>query len=101
MSANTLFSGPFVHIEDESGNPIVGAKITVFIAGLSTPQAVYHDAALAVPWVQPIVTNAAGNSDDPIYVSPTPALKIVVVDADDVPVSGWPIDNWSPSQVAS
>ena len=101
MSANCLFSQPLALIQDALGNPIVGAKITTFIAGTSTPLDVYHTPVPDTPWSQPIVTNAAGQSSGPIYVSPTPAIKIVVVDANDVPVAGFPMDQWSPSQVAS
>lgn len=101
MAANTLFSGPFVYLQDASGNPIVGGEITTFAAGTSTPQPVYTDAGLSVAWTQPIVTNSAGQSTGPVYVTPTPALKIVAVDSNGVSVTGYPIDNWSPSEVAS
>jgi len=101
MSANCLFSQPFLLVLDTDGNPVVGAQITVFQAGTSTPEDVFTDSSLGVAWSQPIITNAAGQTDGPIYVSPTPALKIVVLDADDVPCPGYPIDNWSPSAVAT
>lgn len=101
MAAATLFAAPFIYVPDENGCPIVGAKITTFIAGTSTPLDVWTDSDLSIAWSQPIETNAAGQTDGPVYVSPTPAIKIVVVDADDVPVSGYPIDNWSPYEVAS
>lgn|SRR4051812_32989339 len=101
MAATTLFAGPFVYIQDQDGTPIVGAKIRTYIAGTDTPLNVFHDSDLAVAWSQPIITNAAGQSYGPVYVSPTPAIKIVVVDADNVAVGGYPMDNWSPSAVAS
>lgn len=101
MAATTLFNGPFLYIVDADGVPLVGAKVTTFEAGTSTPLDVFHDSDLGVSWTQPITTNAAGQSDGPVYVSPTPAIKIVVVDANDVPVSGFPVDDWSPSAVAS
>ncbi len=101
MPATTLFGGGFVHIEDENGDPVVGAQITVFEAGTSTPVDVFHTSVPDTAWTQPIVTDAAGNSEGPVYVSPTPALKIVVVDANDDPVTGYPVDEWSPSAVAS
>lgn len=100
MSATTLFGDPFLRIEDVNGCPLVGAKATFFEAGTSTPLAVYTDSDLSVAWAQPIVTNAAGQSDGPIYLFLTPALKIVVVDANDVPVAGYPADNISPAAVA-
>lgn len=101
MAAVTLFNGPFIHIEDADGNPIVGAQITTFVAGTSTPLPVYRNSGLSLAWTQPLVTNAAGNTTGPVYVSPTPAIKIVVVDADGAPVTGFPMDNWSPSAVAT
>lgn len=99
MAATTLFNGPFIYVVDADGVPLVGAKITTFEAGTSTPLDVYSDSDLTVPFSQPFLTNAAGQTDGPVYVSPTPAIKVVIVDADDVPVSGYPVDNWSPSAV--
>lgn len=100
MAATTLFGGPFLYLVDADGVPLVGAKVTIFVAGTSTPQDVYHDSDLGSAWTQPIVTNAAGQSTGPVYVSPTPALKIVAVDANDVPLDGFPMDDYSPSAVA-
>jgi len=101
MAANTLFSDAYLYLCDDDGKPLVGAQLFVYIAGSTTAQPVYHDSDLGSAWTQPIVTNAAGKSTGPIYVSPTPALKLVALDADDVPISGYPLDNWSPSQVAT
>lgn len=101
MSAATLFAQPFAYIVDTDGVPIVGAQITVFETGTATPQPVYTDSDLSVAWTQPITTNAAGQSSGPIYCTPTPSLKIVVVDANNVPVSGFPIDPWSPYALGS
>lgn len=101
MAANTLFSDPFLYVVNSAGCPLVGAKATFFIAGSSTPTDVFTDSDCQIAWSQPVETNAAGQSDGPIYILPTPALKIVIVDADDVPVDGFPLDNFSPSAVAS
>ncbi len=101
MAATTLFSAPFVTIFDSDGNPVVGAEIRVFAAGTSSEQDVFTDPALGTPWDQPIVTNAAGQTDGPVYVSPTPALKIVVVDSEGSPCVGFPVDSWSPAAVGS
>lgn len=101
MSAITLFCQPFLYVVDANGVPLVAAKATFFEAGTDTPVDVWTDSDLSVAWAQPIETNAAGQSDGPIYLTPTPALKIVVVDADDVPVSGYPLDNYSPSAIGT
>jgi hypothetical protein len=107
MAANTLFSGPYAYFADNRlttdtpGVPLVGWKLYVYVAGSVTPEPVYHDSSLSTAWTQPIVGDASGISTDPIYVSPTPALKILVTDADDVDLPGFPIDNWSPSAVAT
>ena len=107
MSAATLFAQPFAYVPDNRltsdfpGTPLVGAKIYIFLTGSSTPQAVYTDSDLSVEWTQPIVTNAAGESDGPIYCTPTPALKVLITDADDVNMPGWPVDPWSPYALGS
>lgn len=101
MAATTLFNGPFVTIWDADGVPVVAAEITIFEAGTSTPADVFTDADLSVAWAQPIVTNAAGQTEGPLYVTPTPALKIVVVDTNNAPCPGYPMDGWSPSEVAT
>jgi hypothetical protein len=107
MAANTLFSGPYIYFSDNRDNtetpgvPLVGWQLSAFIAGTSTPVDLFHDSDLNTAWTQPIVGGANGISSDPVYCSPTPALKIVVLDADDVPLPGFPMDNFSPSQVAS
>jgi hypothetical protein len=101
MAATTVFNGPFITIFDVNGDPVVGAKLTFFEAGTSTPTNIYSDSDLTLPWSQPIVTNAAGQTTGPVYCFLTPALKIVVVDADDVACPGFPMDNYSPSAVVA
>ena len=101
MAATTLFNGPFLCIRDPEGNAVVGAKVTTFVAGTNTVLPVWHNPDLSGAWSQPIVMNAAGQSSGPVYVSPTPAIKIVAVDANDVPIAGYPCDYWSPSAVAT
>lgn len=102
MAAATLFAQPFAYVPDNRddtdtpGAPLVGAKIYIYAAGTTTPEPVYHDPDLNSAWTQPIVTNANGISDDPIYVSQTPALKILITDADDNNLPGYPVDDWSP-----
>ena len=76
-----------------------GYSLSFFQAGTSTPSAVYKDSALGSAWAQPIILNEDGQPDFPIFTPPTPALKIVYTDADDVAVTGYPYDNYSPLAV--
>lgn len=107
MSAATVFAQPFLYVPDNRpttttpGAPLEGAKAYFFITGTSTPQPVYHDSDLSVAWTQPIVTNAAGISSDPIFVTPTPSLKILITDANDVNLPGYPMSNWTPYALAT
>ena len=101
MAATTLFNGGFITIFDQNGDPVVGAHITVFQAGTSTPQPVYTNAGLSIAWSQPLTTNAAGQTTGPVFCTPTPALKIVCVDSNGTACPGFPMDYWSPSAVAT
>lgn len=76
-----------------------GYSLSFFEAGTATPLPVYSDADLSVAISQPIVLNADGNPDTPIYMTPTPAAKIRYTDADGVAVGGYPYDNYSPLAV--
>lgn len=78
-----------------------GYLLSFFEAGTSTPTPVYSDSDLSVEILQPIEFNAAGQPDTPIYLPPTPAVKIVYTDENEVDISGYPFDDFSPLQVAS
>ncbi len=101
MPAALLFAQPFFYAVDASGVPLVGAKLTAFEAGTSTPAVLYTDSDLQNAWQQPIETNLAGQSDGPIFIDSTPSLKIVLVTADDVPVDGYPVDDVTPYALGS
>ncbi len=101
MSAATLFAQPFFYAVSADGLPLVGAKLTAFEAGTSTPAVLYEDSDLMTEYVQPILTNAAGQSAGTIFVDQTPSLKLVLVDANDVPVPGWPVYDWTPYALGS
>ncbi len=78
-----------------------GYQIFFYEAGLDVPLDVWTDVDRSVAWSQPIVLNAAGNPDGLIYLSDTPAFKVVYLRDDDVPVDGYPQDNISPYEVAT
>jgi len=107
MAATTLFAEAVALVIDTRpasttfGSPLVGAKIYAYAAGTSGAQNVYTDSSLSVAWSQPITTNSSGQSAGPIYVTPTPALKIDIQDSSGVSLPGYPVDNWSPCAVGS
>jgi hypothetical protein len=101
MAAATLFAQPFAFITSDEGDPVPGALISVFTAGTTTPAVVYHDSDLMSAWTQPIECEANGKSLGPIFVTQTPSLKVVVTDANLVPVPPYPVDDWTPYLLAS
>lgn len=78
-----------------------GYSLSFKIAGTNTATPAYQTSSLGSAWAQPIVFNEAGSPDGPIYLPPTPALKVVYTDGDGVAVSGYPYDNYSPLEVGS
>src|SRR5262245_13358547 len=87
--------------------PLIGTptglnyELSFFEAGTDTALDVWTDSDLTIPWAQPIVLNAAGESDGPIYVSASPSYKVVYVDADGVAVPGYPVDMVTPSTIVN
>ena len=77
-----------------------GYQLSFFEAGTATPLPVWTDVDRTVAWVQPIVFNIAGNPDGVIYLSDTPAHKVVYLDAVSVTVPGYPRDFISPYEPA-
>lgn len=78
-----------------------GNELTFYEAGTDTPLDVWTDSDLSIAWAQPIVLNAAGESDGPIYVSSSPSYKVVYVDANGVAIPGYPVDFVSPSTIVN
>ena len=59
-ATGTLMPQIFQTIFDANGNPVSGGCVWSYIAGTSTPLAVYTDQALTVPWTNPIQADTAG-----------------------------------------
>lgn len=78
-----------------------GYQLSFYQAGTSTPQPVYTNVGLSVAWLQPIVFNADGMPDGPIFLDPPTSIKVVYLDADDVAVPGYPVDNVGIPEVAT
>jgi hypothetical protein len=78
-----------------------GNRLSFFEAGLDVPLDVWTDSDLTLPWSQPIILNAAGESDGPIYVSSSPSYKVVYTDANGIAIPGYPVDFVSPSTIVN
>lgn len=77
---------------DANGDPVPGAKASVFEAGTAIPLTVYTDPALTTPHASPIVADANGIFA-PIYISGADEIKIDITNASDVQLPGYPVDN--------
>ena len=84
------------------GTPVAeGNLLSFYEAGTDVPLNVWTDSDLLIAWAQPIVLNAIGESDGPIYVSPTPSYKVVYTDSEGAAIPGYPVDMVSPSTITA
>ena len=90
---------PIQQFFDNDGHPLAGGKVWTYAAGGSTPQPTYYNSDLAGGHANtnPITLDSAGRAV--IYCTPTPALKVILKDANGVTL--WTQDAVSPAQVAS
>lgn len=76
---------------DENGQPMAGAKLYSYVAGTSTPQALYSDSLLTTPLANPVVADSGGLFPE-LFVLPTGYKLDLQTSAG---VSKWTADNWS------
>ncbi len=88
---------PLSYFITEDGEPASGWFLATLIAGTDTPTPTFTDSDLSVENENPIELDAGGAAI--IYVAPTPALKLVMYDAD--MVLQWSQDNISAAAVAT
>jgi hypothetical protein len=77
------------------GLPVEYAKLTVTLTGTQTQVNVYSDTGLSVLLSQPIESDANGVFVA-CYVDGGAPLRLLVTDADDAPLPGYPMDNIVP-----
>jgi hypothetical protein len=75
-----------------------GARARFYLSGTATPVSVYEDSALATELSQPIVADENGLFQ-PVFASGTSLLRVLMTDADDATLPGYPIDNIVPTAV--
>lgn len=73
--------------EDSAGLPLVGGKLYTYIAGTSTPQQTFVDAAGTTPNTNPIILDGRGEAT----IFWAGSYKVVLTDADDVVI--WTVDD--------
>src|SRR5438874_9723943 len=89
--AVTVLYMPLLQFSDANGVPVPGAKVYSYAAGTDTPKALYGDAAGVSPLTNPAICDASGRLL--AFVTVGEGYKFNVTDANDVEVSGFPIDN--------
>jgi len=76
-------------ITDDNDDPVPGAKVYVYQVGTVIAETVYQDSGLATPHTTPITADANGLLPRIFHNG---AVKVNVLTADDVQVSGFPLD---------
>lgn len=79
------------YFDSPNGRPLAGGKVYTYSAGTTTPKATYTDSAGLVPQANPIVLNARGEPDNPIYWSGN--YKIVLKDSSGSTI--YTVDNYN------
>lgn len=76
------------------GDVAVGWKLTTYVAGTSTPLTTYSNPTLLSTNTNPIVTDGDGFFN--CYVAAGVLIKLAVTDENDVPQTGYSVDNLLP-----
>ncbi len=76
-----------------NGTPLAGGLLYSYQTGTSglTPQALYTNVGLSIPFTNPLVLNSAGRPDGPVYPLTSPAYDFVLKTAGGVTV--WSATN--------
>jgi len=90
MASGTLLPLARLTALDANGNPLPGAKLTVYLAGTSTPATTYSDVTLGSANTNPVISSSSGIFP-PIYLASGSSVKLLLTTAADVLV--WTQDN--------
>jgi len=86
-----LFGGVLIRGEDANGDPVSGAKLTVYLAGTTTSVTTYQDSSLSTAHASPVVADSSGVFAA-IYLEPG-AYKVDITDSEGTSLGGFPVDN--------
>jgi len=92
MSVNlSPVAGAAAQFLDNAGNVLTGGKLFTYLAGTTTPAAVYTDSTGTAFHANPIILDAAGRvpAGGEIWLSDNINYKFVLKDANDVLIATW------------
>ena len=78
------------HFNSPNGRFLAGGKLYTYAAGTTTPKATYTDSAGLIPQTNPIILNARGEPDSPIYWDGS--YKVVLKDSSGSTI--YTVDNY-------
>lgn len=96
MSVGLIYL-PVLQFLSDTGVPLPGARLFSFLAGTSTPAALYADSTGGTPLANPAVADDGGKLL--AYGVHGQAYKLNLLDANGVQQVGWPVDHillWAP-----
>ncbi len=93
MPTAAVLPVPIQQFFDAAGRPLAGGLLYSYQTGTGTltPQALYTNPELDIPFSNPLVLNSAGRPSGPIYPLPSPAYDFVLKDASGATI--WPATN--------
>ncbi len=74
---------PVISFTDSAGVPLAGGQLYSYVAGTTTPQVTYSDAAGTIPNTNPIVLNSCGEPPAAIWLTVGQSYKFVLAPSTD------------------
>ncbi len=93
MATAAVLPVPIQQFFSDAGAPLAGGLLYSYQTGTSglTPQALYTNVELDVPYSNPLILNSAGRPDGPVYPLSSPAYDFVLKTSAGVTV--WSVTN--------
>jgi microcystin-dependent protein len=96
--SGSRYTTPYAYVSDGNGDPIVGAQLSFYETGTSTPQNTYSDVNLTIPNPNPVPSGTDGLFPS-IFLLAAPSYKVVLADENDVLI--WTADPVGPGASAA
>lgn len=95
MAQGTLWPWPIQIAWNPNGTLSPGAKANFYLAGTTTPVAVFSDVLLNTAISQPVTADGNGRFPE-IYLTPGTSVKVAITDSSGTALPGYPADNILP-----